>query len=167
MIYAIKLLVLIQVPILFLLLVSFQLFINVEVAFISALLIILGSMYSYAQLIRKRLHSAQTPLQDDLVETIDDPYDLYNDSTAYDEDITLKEMIKEEKKRIKTNSFKSFNIGSTALVSWYRLVPYLFLVLGFIALNNNQMLLLVPYLSGLAVGIVGGYFIGKDAIQKS
>ncbi len=167
MIASIKLFALIQTLLLLLLFVSFQFFINIEVAFISALLIILGSMYSYAKLVNRRLNSGETPLSDDLVETIDDPYDLYSEEVAYDETMALKEIIKEEKKRIKTHTFKNVKTGSSALISWYRIVPYLFLVLGFMALNNKQLLLLVPYLSGLAIGIISGYFIGKGAIQKS
>ncbi len=167
MIASIKLFVCIQAALGLLLLVSFQFFINVEVAFISALLIIMGSMYSYAQLVKRRLNSGETPLSDDLVDTIDDPYDLYSKEIAFDEQMELKEIIKEEKKRIKTHGFKNFKVGSGALISWYRIVPYLFLILGFMALNNKQLLLLLPYLSGLGVGIVSGYFIGKNFIQKS
>ena len=167
MIASIKRFLLMQVVLLLLLLISLPVFINVEVAFISALLIILGSMYSYARLVTKRLHSGETPLSDDLVEQIDDPYDLYSDEVTYDEQMELKEIIKEEKKRLKTHTFKNVKAGSGALISWYRMVPYLFLILGFMALNNNGLLLLAPYLSGLGLGIVGGYFIGKHFIQKS
>ncbi len=164
---SIKLFTVMQAAIALLLFVSFPFFLNVEIAFLSALSIILGSMYSYAKLVKRRVNSGETPLSDDVVESIDDPYDLYSDPIAYDDTKALKEIIKEEKKRIKPQTFKNFKAGSGALVSWYRIVPYLFLVLGFIALNNNRLLLLLPYLSGLGLGIVGGYFIGKQFIQKS
>ncbi len=164
---SIKLFTVMQAAIALLLFVSFPFFLNVEIAFLSALSIILGSMYSYAKLVKQRVDSGETPLSDDVVESIDDPYDLYSDPITYDDTKALKEIIKEEKKRIKTQTFKNFKTGSGALVSWYRIVPYLFLILGFIALNNNRLLLLLPYLSGLGLGIVGGYFIGKQFIQKS
>ena len=167
MIASIKLFTLIQGLIALLSLVSFSLFINVEVAFMSALLIILGSMYSYARLVNQRLHSGESSVENDLIETIDDPYDLYGDTAAYDENMELKALVKEEKKRIRTQGFKNFKTGSSALVSWYRIVPYVFLILGFMALNNNGLLSVIPYLGGLGIGIVGGYFIGKQFIQKS
>ncbi len=167
MIAAIRIFLIMQAIILLLLLSSFQAYINFEIAFLSSLSIILGSMYSYSNLINKSVHSGETPLSEDLIESIDDPYDLYSEEIAYDENMKLKEIIKQEKKRIKGNSIKNLKVGSGALVSWYRIVPYIFLIIGFIGLNNNQFLSLLPYLSGLGVGIVGGYFTGMNFIQKS
>jgi hypothetical protein len=167
MIAAIKILALFQVGILVLLALSFKTFINFEIAFLSATAIMLGSMYSYSKLVRNRVGSGETPLSQDAIDTIEDPFDLYSDSEPYDENMELKEVIKAEKKRIKSQPIKNAAIGSGALVSLYRLVPYLFLVVGFIGLNNNQLLALLPYLSGLGVGIVGGYLSGVQFIQKS
>ncbi len=167
MIAAIKIFLIMQAVILLLLIFSFQTYINFEIAFLSSLSIILGSMYSYSNLINKRVHSGETPLSEDLIESIDDPYDLYSQEIVYDEDMELKDIIKEEKKRIKGNTVKNFKVGSGALVSWYRIVPYIFLIIGFIGLNNNQLLSLLPYLSGLGVGIISGYFTGMNFIQKS
>lgn len=164
---AIRIFSIIQVLIVLLLLFSFQTFINFEIAFLSALSVILGSMYSYSSLVNSRLGSGERPLSQDVIDILDDPYDLYSEPIEYDESMQLKEVIKEEKKRIKTNPVKNFKVGSGALVSWYRMVPYAFLVIGFIGLNNNQFLALLPYLSGLGIGIVSGYFIGMNFIQKS
>ena len=72
-------------------------------------------------------------------------------------------MIKEEKARLKANkaTVKNVTKSTPALLSVYRLVPYGVLVLGFIALKNNNMLLLWYFLPGLAAGIVAGFMSGK------
>ena len=147
-----------------LLAVSKAAFLNAEIAFVSAFLILMGSMYSYRKLVQRNLDNEVALYQDDLVDKIDDPYDLYGDeeSTAED-DRPLKEVIKEEKARLKANkaTVKNVSKSTPALFSIYRIVPYIVLVLGFIALKNNGLLLLWYYLPGLAVGIVAGFMSGK------
>lgn len=157
----ISLIALFQMGVILTSLYSYPFFINFEVAFISALLILLGSMYSYAKLVHKRLDSGMYDLnENDDIDKIDDPYDLYSaDVQTPPEDV--KTMIKEEKARLKVNTMKNVKTASPALVSMFRLVPYIFLVLGFIGLKNNEFLLLLPYLTGLGFGIIAGFFIGK------
>lgn len=147
-----------------LLAVSKAAFINAQVAFVCAFLILLGSMYSYRKLVQRNLENATAMHQEDLVEKIDDPFDLYGeDESAETEERPLKEVIKEEKARLKTNraTVKNVSKSSPALLSVYRLVPYGLLVLAFIALKNNQMLSLWYFLPGLAAGIVAGYLSGR------
>lgn len=177
---AISLLGLFQLGILTLLFVSFEAFVNFETAFSSALLVILGSMYSYRNLVVKRVASAEaSPQQDDLIDRIDDPYDLYGDEEVNGEtgegalgheapveekeDIDFKTLIKEEKQRLKAGKKSAENIkqSAPAMISIYRLLPYGVLVLGFIALENNALLSLLPYLLGLGVGVFGGVLIGR------
>jgi len=151
--------------------VSFDLFINVEVAFFSAFLIILGSMYSYARLVSRRLEHYEAQDDKDAVEKIDDPYDLYDDEETPAqnvEEIDLKAVIREEKRRIRaTGATRNAVKSAPATASLFRLVPYAFLVLGFLGLNNNAILLLGPYLSGLAVGIIAGFMIGRNLFVSS
>lgn len=52
--------------------------------------------------------------------------------------------------------------GSTSL---FRLLSYAFLVLGFIALKNNEILNLTVYLPSLLFGIILGYVVSKDIMQ--
>ena len=52
--------------------------------------------------------------------------------------------------------------GARGSVSLFRLVPYLFLVLGFIALKNNELLDIAIYLPSLLVGIVVGSIASKE-----
>lgn len=144
---------------------SYDAFINVETAFFSAFLIVMGSLYSYRSLVRRRVESAEVPNTADAIEKIEDPYGLYEDDTeeGNEDDRPLKEVIKEEKARLKAGRSGARNVKMTApaLLSAYRLVPYAVLILSFMALNNNRMLMLSFYLPGLAAGIVAGYMSGK------
>lgn len=141
-------------------------FINAQVAFLSAFLILLGSMYSYRRLVQRSLENDTAVHQGDLVDNIDDPYDLYSEdepSDEADDGRSLKAVIKDEKARLKSNkaTVKNVSKATPALLSIYRLVPYGLLVLGFIALKNNGILLLWYFLPGLAAGIVAGFMSGK------
>jgi hypothetical protein len=68
----------------------------------------------------------------------------------------------EEKAKIKTFSLSSIKHGARGSVSLFRLLPYLFLILGFIALKNNEVLDLSFYLPSLMIGIVVGYLASKE-----
>lgn len=153
--------------------ISFDIFVNVEVAFFSAFFIMMGSMYSYSRLVTKRLDNWENQNDKDLVDKIDDPYDLYDEEgepkpEVNPEEIDLKEFIKEEKKRIKaTGATKNTVKSAPAMVSLYRMIPYGLLVLGFIGLKNNGALSLWPYLVGLGLGILAGLFVGKGLFTTS
>lgn len=145
---------------------SYEFFINFQIAFISSVLILLGSTYSYKRLVDRRVASEERPDDVDLVERIDDPFDLYSeeirsDEVPADEDVDIKALVKEEKKRIKVQNVKNTAKSAPALLSLFRLIPYLFLVLGFIALKNNALLSLIPYLIGLGFGILVGLHMGR------
>ncbi|NOQ30101.1 MAG: hypothetical protein GQ570_03155 [Helicobacteraceae bacterium] len=142
--------------------------INLAVAFFSSFIIILGSMYSYKMMISKRVESYEGSIDPDVIDKIEDPYDLYSEQEVIEDDekLDLKAVIKEEKARSKGISKREVLKSSTANVSLFRVVPYAFLVLGFIGLNNNKVLSLPPYLGGLFVGIVAGFYVGKKFFSK-
>ena len=148
---------------------SYTFFLNFQIAFLASVLILLGSTYSYKRLVDSRVASDDRPDDTDVIEKIDDPFDLYSeeiDSSALesDEDVDLKAVVLEEKKRLKSqkNTIKNTAKSAPALVSIFRVVPYLFLVLGFIGLKNNELLSLPPFLIGLGVGIVLGFLMGRS-----
>ncbi len=149
-------------------LVSFEFFINFEVAFLSAFLIMLGSMYSYSKLVQQRVAGYEGVNEDDLIEKIDDPYDLYDDTPVgeADEEADLKSVVKEEKKRLKGKGVKNLQKSAPAVVSIYRMIPYALLVFGFVGLQNNQMLSLFPYLTGLGFGIAVSFFSAKGLFTQ-
>ena len=121
--------------------ISYSFFLNAQVAFLSSFLILLGSMYSYKNLVEIRAE---------------------NEVFVDDERDELQAVVAEEKKQTKTSNLKNIKTTSRATVSLFRILPYLFLVAGFIGLKNNHHLELLPYLLFLSLGLLGGYLIGKS-----
>ena len=154
-------LVVLQALILLLLIISKATFASFEVSTISGALITMGSLYAYRNMIRTRLLDVEIDDSKDSIDMMDDPYDLYEEERQNEvEDIKL--MIKEEKAKQKQNIIENTTKNGSAWVSLYRLLPYAFLVLGFLGLQNNHSLLLLPYMTGLGVGIIVGYFLSKE-----
>jgi len=146
---------------------SAQAYANFTVAMITSMMIVMGSLYSYRNMITRRVADIDPEDNKDVIDMMDDPYDLYEEERA-EEIADIKEMIKAEKARQKSNIIQNTTKNASAWVSAYRLIPYAFLVLGFIALENNQTLSLLPYLVGLAAGIPIGYLLAREMfIERS
>ena len=129
-------------------------------AFLSSYFIIVGSVFAYRNMIEQQVKIKNIDEKRDILDEIEDPYELYDEdcpNEASAKELNLKEIVKEEKKKIKIVNLKSMKDGSKAGFSPFRLIPYLFLILGFIALKNNEMLNIMVYLPSLFVGIVVGY----------
>lgn len=136
------------------------------VAMISSMLIVTGSLYSYRNMIQSRVGDVDVEDVKDSIDMMDDPYDLYEEER--EQEITdIKQMIKEEKARQKSNIIENTTKNASAMVSVYRLIPYAFLILGFIGLENSHSLEIFPYLVGLAVGMPMGYLIAKKLFIKN
>lgn len=110
--------------------------INTQIAFVSSMLIIFSSFYSYKKVIDKK-----SPL-------------LENEDF---EEVEDKEIIKKTRK-----------IAGTVRASFslFRLLSYLFLVLGFLFLQRREWLEITPFLLGLGVlpivSVLGGFFGIRD-----
>jgi len=157
---------------------SFEVFINIQVAFLSSLFVILGSSFAYRKMVQTQVEAENFEDKRDLLDDIEDPHELYDDQPINDtsvkvndevregdlshEELDLKAIVKEEKAKIKTLSIKSMKHGAKGSVSIFRLLPYLFLVLGFISLNNNELLDIAIYLPSLLIGIVIGSIASKE-----
>ena len=144
---------------------SMAIYMNVQMAFLSSLFVILGSSYAYKQMVIKKVASDEVEDQRDLLDDIEDPHGLYDESEINDapaEDLDLKAIVKEERAKIKTVSVESVKHGVRGASSFFRLVPYLFLVLGFIALENNGLLDIATYLPSLLLGIIVGSVSAKE-----
>ena len=140
-------------------------FTNIQVAFMSSLFIILGSSIAYRGMVQNQVQAKSYEDKRDLLDEIEDPHELYvvepiNDAPV--EELDLKAIVMEEKAKIKTFSLSSIKHGARGSVSLFRLLPYLFLILGFIALKNNEVLDLSFYLPSLMIGIVVGYLASKE-----
>ncbi len=150
-------------------LLSFTLFINIQIAALSSFLVIAGSSYAYKKMIKAQIELENIDEKRDFLDEVEDPYELYDETPINEapaEELDLKAIVQEEKKRIKILNLKDIKKGSRASVSIFRLAPYLFLILGFIALKNNELLDIKIYLPALFIGIMAGYFISRDLNVK-
>lgn len=160
----IKLIAISQLIILATYFISFSFFINAQVAFLSSLFVILGSTYAYRRMVNSQVESGNYEHSRDTLDTIEDPHELYDNepiNEASAEELDLKEVVKEERAKIKTFSLSSAKHGVKGSLSIYRLAGYIFLVLGFIALNNNRLLDVSVYLPFLLAGIIVGTIVSK------
>jgi len=122
---------------------------NTQIAFFSSLLILLGSFVSYKKSITKRVKGFESSefANRDEIDKIEDRFDLYSN----DEELSDEEVLKDEKKKL--SFFKSLkNLKySGSFVSFYRLTGYIFLIVGFFFLLNNDFLHIFSYLFGFLI----------------
>lgn len=165
---AISIVFIVEILILAISIFSLEIFTNVQVAFLSSFLVIVGSSLAYSKMVVGKIESENFEDDRDILDEIDDPYELYSedeiDKNIPIEDLDFKAIVKEEKAKIKTFSFSSIKHGAKGSVSVYRIVPYIFLILGFIALKNNEILNLAYYLPSLLIGIVLGSILSKELV---
>jgi hypothetical protein len=141
--------------------------INSQVAFLSSSLIMLASMKSYKNMVSNAINAGA--VADDGRDTLDkleDPYDLYDEEKIIEEK-TLVEVVKEERANLKKGSRSIWETtkDAKASFSFYRLMAYGVLVLGFFYLNSNQILELIPYLSFLAIPLFVVVFTLLDSSE--
>ena len=142
-------------------------FLNSQVAFISSLFITIATFLSYKRNIQHRISNLDLSQSSDLeqrdkIDEIDDPYDLY---TEYDEipenELTaekIREIINDEKSKVKKNTFKNTLFSAGGFLSIYRILGYGVLIFGFFALNNNGIFLPLAFILGLGIVPLGVLF---------
>ena len=133
--------------------------INTQIAYITSALVMGGSMFSYARMVKGRLESGVILDMDDrdMIDTMEDPYGLYDDTVTEESDsVEIKETIKVEKQRMKKQRRTPAQAlrDSRAAMSIYRLGAYGMLIFGFFYLRGNHLLEIQPYLIGLGIPIV-------------
>lgn len=168
MVRAVKILIITQLVLFVSYFYSFEVFINIEIGFLSSLFVILGSSFAYKKMVKTKIESDMIDEKRDLLDEIEDPYELYDDepiNEASEDELDLKQIVKEERAKIKTFSVDSIKHGARGSVSMFRIIPYIFLILGFIALKNNNLLDISIYLPSLLIGIVIGSIISKDSLS--
>lgn len=140
---------------------------NSQVAFISSLFITIASFLSYRRNVSNRLSTLDASktvegYDRDKVDEIDDPYDLYTEYEEIpEEELTpekIKEIITDEKAKVKKNTLKNTIFSAGGFVSIYRVLGYGTLLFGFFALNNNKLLMPVAFLIGLGIVPIGTLF---------
>jgi hypothetical protein len=138
-----------------------------QVAFISSLFITISSFLSYKKNIQNRISNLDLSQSNqfeerDKLDEIDDPHDLYSE---YEEipksELTpqkIKEIINDEKSKVKKNSFKNTLFSVGGFLSIYRVLGYTTLVFGFFALNNNNIFVPFAFIIGLGIVPLGVLF---------
>ena len=89
---------------------------------------------------------------DDIIDKIEDPYDLYSEEII-EEERDLVEVFKEERQKNKASKRTFFQTArdTKAALSFYRLGAYVLLVIGFLYLNKQGYLEIIPYILALSV----------------
>lgn len=137
---------------------------NTQVAFFSSLFITIASFISYKKNIQNRISNldlSQTFKNEDRdkIDEIDDPYDLYSEYEYIPEsELTpekIKEIINDEKSKVKRNSVKNTIFSASGFLSIYRILGYCLLIFGFFALNNNKIFIPIAFIIGLGIVPLG------------
>jgi len=132
---------------------------NTQIAFISVVIIVIGSFLGYHRNISKQIDNfdtdTQTSLDNDTIDKIEDPYDLYSEDGIIEEiEVSteeFKEIVKEEKSKLKKNSLQNTIKSASGFASVYRIIGYVLLVIGFFYLNNNQLFNAIAYVIGISI----------------
>ena len=132
---------------------------NTQLAFISSLLIVMGSFYGYKKVVQKR---SATP-GPDTIDQIEDRFGLYEEESPQE----AKELFEREKERVKKGgALKHFFSTSSAFFSPYRLVGYGVLALMVLWLIGRGIFEPLSFLLGLAIVPAGtmlyALFVAKD-----
>jgi len=128
--------------------------INTQIAFVSSLMVTIGSYLGYKKNVENRVPD-QVNDDDtyDEVDKMDDKYDLYSPEVPQEmiNESPTKEEIKEAMKPIKQNHISNLKSGFWGMASLYRIFGYLGLVIGFFYLNNNGYLHIYSYILGFLI----------------
>ena len=126
--------------------------INSQISFITSLIITVGTYFSYKNNVQKNIQNNIIPDDTDMLDKMDDPYDLY--SNEINEEVIehpTKEQILEANKPIKQNHFSNLKKSILSYASFYRIGGYVTLIIGFFYLVNNQLFDVWAYLFGFIV----------------
>lgn len=145
---------------------------NMQIGFISASLVLIGSMVSYRRMVNSSVENNVVMMDDtkDVIDKLEDPYDLYSEEVVEEEEKDLVETVKEERKRLKENkrTLSQTIKESKAAFSFYRLGSYAVLVLGFLYLNRQGLLDIPSYIVALSIPpvvIVLTFLMNKGELQ--
>lgn len=135
---------------------------NTQFGFISASLVMLSSMKSYKRMVDARVELDLVTMDDsqDVIDKLEDPYDLYSEDVTEEEN-SLSDEVKDERKKSKKNSrtlTQTIKDAKTAL-SLYRIAAYIVLILGFFYLNRHELLQVPSYILALSIPMLVVVFV--------
>ncbi|MDD5359282.1 MAG: hypothetical protein PHI79_03330 [Sulfurovaceae bacterium] len=148
-------------------------FFNSQVAYLSSIIIVLASMYSYAQMVKTGVENEIiTTSNDELLDKIEDPHGLYDDNnpqqaleTKNDEIMTE---VQDDNTEDKISTIEAMK-KNKAYVSFYRIGAYAILVLGFLYLQNIKIFHMASYMFGLflpPVLIASVFYFGSKTSKE-
>jgi len=128
---------------------------NTQMAYVTSALVMVASIVSYRRMVNARVEHNIITVDDskDVIDQLEDPYDLYSEDVIEEEEKEFVETVKEEKKKLKENRRSVYQAikDTKAALSIYRLAAYAALILGFLYLNRHGLLHIPSYI--LALGI--------------
>jgi len=136
---------------------------NTQFGFISASLVMLASMKSYKRMVDARVELDLVTIDDsrDVIDKLEDPYDLYSEEVTEEDDKSLVDVVKDERQKSKKNSrtlSQTIKDAKTAL-SLYRIAAYIVLILGFLYLNRHELLQVPSYVLALSMPMLVVVFV--------
>jgi len=134
---------------------TMDILLNTQIGFLSATLVMIGSMKSYRRMVDARVKNEliATDIDKDLIDKLEDPHGLYSEEIKEEPIEDVRAAIKEEKTRLKANRRSLFEVlkDTKAALSLYRIGAYFVLVLGFLYLNRHGLLNIPSYLFSLGL----------------
>ena len=133
---------------------------STQIGYITATLVMIASIMSHRRMVNARVKHNIVTMDDskDVIDKLEDPYDLYSDDEVVEEK-SLAQTVKEEKKKLKENRRSVYQTikDTKAALSFYRLGAYILLILGFLYLNRHGLLHIPSYI--ISVGIPSVIFV--------
>ncbi|HEY9190544.1 MAG TPA: hypothetical protein VIM88_06725 [Sulfurovum sp.] len=131
---------------------------NTQIGYITATLVMVASIISYRRMVNARIKHNIVTMDDsrDVIDKLEDPYDLYSEEVTEIKEKDLAQTIKEEKKKLKENRRTVYQTikDTKAALSIYRLGAYAVLILGFFYLKRQEMLHIPSYIISLGIPTV-------------
>ena len=129
-----------------------------QIAYLTATLVMIASLLSYKRMVTARVahNIITTDDSKDVIDKLEDPYDLYSEDIPQDEEKAFAEVLKEEKQKLGENRRSIFQTikDTKAALSVYRLGAYGLLILGFMYLNRQGLLDISSYMFSLALPFI-------------
>ncbi len=131
---------------------------NTQIGYSTSALVMVASILSYRRMVNARVEHNIITIDDskDVIDKLEDPYDLYSEDTVNEEEKDFIETVKEEKKKLKENRRSLYQTikDTKAALSFYRLGAYAILILGFLYLNRQGLLHIPSYIISLGLPTV-------------
>ena len=128
---------------------------SMQIGFITSTLVMVASIVSYRRMVNARVKHNIITMDDskDTIDKLEDPYDLYSEYVVQEEEKSLAQTVKEEKKKLKENRRTVYQTikDTKAALSIYRLGAYALLIIGFLYLNRQELLHIPSYIIALGI----------------